>query len=194
MVKDGTLFNPYIYQDDPWPVLGEAFLEGKVGMYLGSNGMFSLYNQWAKDAGFELALAVQPSKDGKPSIATGAGNIIMFNDSSEAQKKAAGDFIAFLASDKYAAGYTILTGYLPTTKSALKDPQLQSWIAGAPEYQSAIDQMQYAHKRPLTKNWRNIYTRLVEDLEHCLRDTGINPASAMAEAARACQRIVDDNP
>lgn len=40
---------------------------------------------------------------------------------------------------------------------------VQEHLADFPSYQKALDQLQYAHSRPMTKNWKNMYTVILDD-------------------------------
>jgi sn-glycerol 3-phosphate transport system substrate-binding protein len=194
MEEEQILFSPYNHQEDPWITVATEMLQGRVSMMMGSNGMFSLYSQWMADAGYELGMAMQPSFDGTPSAATGAGNIIVLDSSSEEQKAAACKFLEFLARDEYAGEYTVLSGYLPTTITSLNSEKLRAMLSEKPDYQAAIDQMKFAHRRPMTKNWKNMYAVIVEELEACLSDPPADASEAMKNAAESCQKIMDENP
>jgi sn-glycerol 3-phosphate transport system substrate-binding protein len=194
MEEDRTLFSPYDHQEDPWITVATEVLQGRVCMMLGSNGMYSLYSQWMADAGFELGMAMHPSSGGKPSIATGGGNIAVFRGASDEQKAAAGKFLEFLARDEYAGEYAVLTGYLPVTKTAMNSEKLSAMLSEKPDYRAVIEQMGYAHRRPFTKNWKNMYGIIVEELEACLSEKRADAAEAMENAALACQKIMDENP
>jgi sn-glycerol 3-phosphate transport system substrate-binding protein len=194
MEKEEILFSPYDHQEDPWITVATEVLQGRVGMMMGSNGMFSLYSQWMADAGYELGMAPQPSLNGTPAVATGAGNIVVFRGASEERKTAAGRFLEFLARDEYAAEHTVLSGYLPVTITALNSEKMRAMLTEKPMYQVAIDQMQFAHRRPLTKNWKNMYSVITEELEACLSEAAEDASEAMESAEAACQKIMDENP
>lgn len=129
-IDEGVVFNPYIYQDNVWSTIGSAFLEGKLAMFLGSNGVYSMYNQWMKDAGYEMEIHQHP--DAANGIATGAGNIVVFSNATEAQRQAAAKFMTYLASDENAAAYTVLSGYLPTTGFLRQRSRAADLPAGEP--------------------------------------------------------------
>jgi sn-glycerol 3-phosphate transport system substrate-binding protein len=195
MEENGTLFSPYNHQDDPWITLATEVLQGRMGMMMGSNGMYQLYSKWMADAGYELGMAMQPSFEGRPpAAATGAGNIIVFRGASEEQKSAAGKFLEFLARDEYVSEYAVQSGYLPVTATSLNAPALRALLSERPMYQSVIDQMAFAHRRPRTKNWKNMYTVITEELEACLSDAREDASGAMERAAAACQKIMNENP
>lgn len=193
MAKEGTLFNPYQYQGAAWDILKAKFAEGKVGMMVTSIGSFASIQELAKASGFEVGLAFQP-KGTQYSVTTGGGNIIMFDSATEAQKQAAGKFLAFLANDENAATYSKISGYFPVTKTSVGHQIMKEVLKEAPAYQVAIDQLQYAHRRPLTKNWRNMYTAIMEELKECMVNTDTDAKAAVASAAQQCQKIVDENP
>ena len=194
MEEERILFSPYNHQEDPWITVATEMLQGRVSMMMGSNGMFSLYSKWMADAGYELGIAMQPSFDGTPSVSTGAGNIVLFDSAGEENKAAAGKFLEFLAQDEYVSEYSVLSGYLPVTVTSLYSEKLRALLSEKPEYQAVIDQMKFAHRRPLTKNWKNMYTVIVEELEACLSDPPADAEEAMRNAAAACQKIMDENP
>jgi sn-glycerol 3-phosphate transport system substrate-binding protein len=194
MEEERTLFSPYDHQEDPWITVATEMLQGRVCMMLGSNGMYSLNSQWMADAGYELGMAMQPSFGGTPSVATGGGNIVVFRSASEEQKSAAGKFMEFLARDEYAGEYAVLTGYLPVTNTAMDSEKLRAMLIEKPEYKAVLEQMRYAHRRPFTKNWKNMYGIIVEELEACLSNKRAEAAEAMKRAALACQKVMNENP
>ena len=125
-------------------------------------------------------------------IATGAGNIVVFSSATEAQRQAAAKFMTYLASDENAAAYTVLSGYLPTTYTCVNDPALVEFLEANPFFQNAIDQMQYAHRRPLTKAWKSIYTLLTDELVYCMTYTDTDAAECIARFAEQAQTLLDE--
>jgi len=188
--KDGIIFNPYIYQDNVWSTIGNAFLEGKVAMFLGSNGVYSMYNGWMNDAGYKMEIYNHP--DCKNGVATGAGNIVMFSNATEEQRAAGAKFMEYLATDDVAGAYTVLSGYLPTTQTCTNYSELASFIKDHPDFQNAIDQMQYAHRRPLTSAWKGIYTILTDELAYCMTYTDTNAADSIKKVSEQAQTLLDD--
>lgn len=190
-IDEGVVFNPYIYQDNVWSTLGSAFLEGKLAMFVGSNGVYSMYKGWMSDAGYEMEIHMHPGAT-EGGIATGAGNIVVFSSATEAQRQAAAKFMTYLASDENAAAYTVLSGYLPTTYTCVNDPALVEFLEANPFFQNAIDQMQYAHRRPLTKAWKSIYTLLTDELVYCMTYTDTDAAECIARVAEQAQTLLDE--
>lgn len=193
MAKEGYMFNPYEYQGESWDILRAKFLEGKIGLMINSIASSSELKKLADKNGFEVILAYQPEGT-RYSIPTGGNNIIMFDEATEEQKKAAAKFLEFIASDDIASTHTMESGYFPITKTAVNSEIMQEHIKNFPTYQKALDQLQYAHKRPMTKNWKNMYTVLMDELKECMVNTDADPAKAIQSAAEQCQKILDENP
>jgi sn-glycerol 3-phosphate transport system substrate-binding protein len=191
MIKKGTMLNAYGGQENGSDYMGAQFRAGKVAMMVESIGGMSSY---IKDPNFsfKVNMCYQP-KGTKYSVVSGGANLIVLNDSSEAQKKAAGKFLEFIAQDKYAAGFAQFSGYFPTTLSAIKTPEYQKLFKDYPGYKVAVDQMQYIHQRPWHKNWREMYMTIMESLEASLIDPNSDASALMAAAADRCQKIIDAN-
>lgn len=186
----GVFFNPYIYQDNVWSTIGSAFLDGKIAMFLGSNGVYSMYKGWMADAGYEMQIYPHPGFEN--GIATGAGNIVMFAGATEEQRAAAAEFIEYLATDDEAGAYTVLTGYLPTTETCVNQADLAAFIEANPDYINAVNQMQYAHRRPLTSAWKGIYTALTDEIAYCMAHTDTDAAASIATVSEQAQVLLND--
>ncbi len=186
----GVFFNPYIYQDNVWSTIGSAFLDGKIAMFLGSNGVYSMYKGWMADAGYEMQIYPHPGFEN--GIATGAGNIVMFAGATEEQRAAAAEFIEYLATDDEAGAYTVLTGYLPTTETCVNQADLAAFIEANPDYINAVNQMQYAHRRPLTSAWKGIYTALTDEIAYCMAHTDTDAAASIATVSGQAQVLLND--
>lgn len=186
----GVFFNPYIYQDNVWSTIGSAFLDGKIAMFLGSNGVYSMYKGWMADAGYEMQIYPHPGFEN--GVATGAGNIVMFASATEEQRAAAAEFIQYLATDDEAGAYTVLTGYLPTTETCVNQADLAAFIEANPDYINAVNQMQYAHRRPLTSAWKGIYTVLTDEIAYCMAHTDTDAAASIATVSEQAQVLLND--
>lgn len=189
MVKDKVMFNPYGAQGSQSELIKQKFFEGKIAMIIDSVGsMGPVY----KEAGFEVVTAYQPYQE-KNSVVTGGANLIIMENATEEQKKAAGQFIEYLSNDEFVMSFFQFSGYLPTTKSSLETDEMKKLIAEKPQYKVAIDQLEYAHKRPWQKNWRAMYTTIVEHLQLAMIDTTQDPQQIIHKAAEQSQAIIDEN-
>lgn len=193
MAKEGTLFNPYESQGEAWDILKAKFVEGKVGMMINSIASSSGLAKMAKEKGFEIVVAYQPMGT-KNSMPTGGNNIIMFDSATKEQKEAAAKFLTFLAKDEIAAAHTMETGYFPITKTSANHQIILDHKKTFPSYEKAIEQLQFAHSRPMTKNWKNMYTVIIDGLKECMVDTDTDAKEMISNLAEKCQKILDENP
>ncbi|SDW97697.1 ABC transporter substrate-binding protein [Paenibacillus sp. CF384] len=190
MIHDKSMLNAYSAQDNQSDLIKQNFFDGKVAMDLDSVGAMG---DLIKNAKFNVAVAFQPQEGGQNKVVTGGANMIVLDNATEEQKQAAGKFLDFLAQDDNVTNFFQTTGYLPTTKSALETPEMKQWLQEKPQYQVAVDQLQFAHSRPWQKNWKAMYTAILEDLKGALIDTTKDPKEVVHHAAQAAQQIIDEN-
>lgn len=192
MVKDNIMFNPYGAQGSQSELIKKKFFEGKIAMIMDSVGSLGPVFKEAEANGIEVKAAYQPFSE-KNSVVTGGANMIIIDRATEEQKKAAGQFLEYLANDEFVMSFFQNSGYLPTTKSSLETDQMKQLFTEKPQYKTAIDQLEYAHKRPWQKNWRAMYTAIVENLQLALIDTNQDPQQIIHTAAKQAQAIIDEN-
>lgn len=193
LADSGVMVNPYETQGNYEDIALEPFMSGKVGMLMDSIANFTNHANALEALGMEVALAYQPMGT-QHSMATGGGSIVMFDAISEEQKVAAGKFLEFLAGDDFSSRFCELTGYLPVTESSMKTDIVAGILEKHPTYQVMFDQLEYAHERPLTKNWRGVYDIITDELEACLQDTSTSPQEAIQNAYDKGTEFIQKNP
>ena len=191
MTEKGHMLQAYGLQNDPGSMLTPAFLEGKAGMMLGSiASMGGLYKN--NENNIDIQAVFQPAGTER-SVVTGGANMIIMEDKPEEEKEAAGKFLEYLASDEFVANFAIESGYFATTESAIETPEMQEVFAENLSYKVAVDQIQYAHKRPNQKNWQAMYKVILDELEVALIDFEKDPKETINAAAEKAQKVIDDN-
>lgn len=118
----------------------------------------------ANENGFEVATCFMPANIsyGCP---TGGANLIMAAKITDDQKKAAWEFINWMTSTEqtiYASGYT---GYMPSRISAVDSPEMKALYVEKPQFKVAVDQLQYASKRPMNPNYAEVQKNIVTALD-----------------------------
>lgn len=191
MVKKGSMLNSYGGTESGSGFMYGRYKEGKVAMMLDSIGAMTELVK-GTTIPFKTNVCYQPQGT-KYSVVSGGANLIILNDSTEAQKKAAGKFLEYIAQDKIVTGYATYSGYFPTTKSSLKTPEYVKLFADFPQYKLAMDQMQYIHTRPYHKNWREMYMTIMESLEASMINPNSDAKLLIGQAADRCQKIIDSN-
>lgn len=161
----------YQHQDD--------FLSGKVSTITGS--CVSLSFILAAEPPFELGIAPVPAGDREAVLISGT-NIAIFSKSSEAQQKAAFEFVKWLTSPEIQAVWSYRTGYVPVRKSSLDTELLLKQFGKFPTLRDVYNQLEYAYMEPQANEWYLGRQILGEALEFIVKGDK-DPAKALNEAA-----------
>ncbi|MCW2942630.1 MAG: hypothetical protein JWN00_5615 [Actinomycetia bacterium] len=133
-------------------------------------------------AGIDFGVALFPKGDAgtATSIGIGVGALLK---TTQAQDDAGVQFLKFLASPAEGAHLTAQSGGLPVDPSQLKQPELQTHIAGDPYYKVFSDNEASGVVRPLTPAYNAVSQALYTEISKALQDKE-TPADALANAAR----------
>ncbi len=133
--------NAYAYQND--------FSDGKCGMIIGS--CVSRYFMLKK---LTFPLGTAPIFGHKKKAVQVYGtNIVLFNNATPEQQKAAWEFIKWFTSTKITALWSKRTSYLPVRKSALKSKALREEFKKDPGLRTALNQLKDAFLEPNIDSW-----------------------------------------
>src|SRR5690606_29685294 len=99
----------------------------------------------AEEAGWELGAGYLPVKE-RRGVPTGGGGISILSGATAERKRAAFEFIKFLARPENAAEWSLKTGYLPVVPAALKEPSLAALLDEDAGYATAVRQLRYGRK------------------------------------------------
>ncbi|TVY07829.1 ABC transporter substrate-binding protein [Paenibacillus cremeus] len=120
----------------------KAFAAGQVAMILDSTAALrGIVN--SVSGKFEVGTAYLPkpadAKDGGV-VVGGASNWIL-NNKSEAEQKAAWEFIKYLSAPEQQAFFSVNTGYFPITKKAYDQQIVKDNMTKYPQFKTAVDQL-----------------------------------------------------
>ncbi|WP_374018622.1 ABC transporter substrate-binding protein [Paenibacillus thiaminolyticus] len=137
MNKDGTLGN-YGRQ---WDDIRAAFSAGKVAMYMDSTAGIAGVMQASP---FEVGTGFLPTPDGKEAngVIVGGASLWLMNSVAEEEKEAAWDFMKYVTTPAVQAEWAAGTGYFPITKAAHEEPVLKEKYEQAPQFLTAVKQLQ----------------------------------------------------
>lgn len=123
-----------------WATVPSDFLSGKAAMMFHTTGNLTKVKN---EASFDFGVAFLPANKqyGSP---TGGGNLYVFKNIPEENKKAAIKFIEFLTQPERVAQWSIDTGYVGTTKAAYETELLKKYVADFPAAAVARDQLEHA--------------------------------------------------
>lgn len=139
-------------------------LNQKVGMWVASTGSLNNTLDIAQQNGYEIGTAFIPC--GKEySVPTGGCNLVMTSKLTDEEKEAAALFIDFMTDEEQVIYSHQKTGYLPTTVGSTTHPEIEALYEATPQFKVAVDQLEYAHGRPMNKAYgeaSKVYTDTID--------------------------------
>jgi len=144
MVKEGICGNIGRKTQDTQ----QAFISGQTAMTIDSTGVLGDIVAGVGNR-FQVGTAYLP----RPAGATGGpiiggGSLWMLSGHSQAEEKAAWEFIKFMTAPKQQGYWYINTGYFPVTKKAYDEPEVKQHLEKYPQFKVAVDQL---HNTPITR-------------------------------------------
>jgi sn-glycerol 3-phosphate transport system substrate-binding protein len=192
MVKQGLMPNTGKKTDDAQAV----FKSGTSAMSLESTGVLRGYLDAAKGK-FTVLAAPFPhltaSDTGGPIIG-GASLWIDGPGHSDAEKRAAWEFVKFASSPAQQAAWHTGTGYFPINSKALDEPADKAWVAQYPQFTTAITQL---HNTKPTNASSGCILGVMPQARKASEDglekavLGTDPATAMKAAADSIKPQID---
>lgn len=191
MMKEGIMQLPAGEGYDAWDTAKDAFINGKAGMTLQSTASLTGIAEQTKGR-FTVNTAFLPAES-TYGVPTGGANIAIMEGSTEDEKKAAGEFVEFMTDKENVIKFSMETGYMPTTKSALESEELNKLYQEKPQYKTAVDQLEYASKRPGVVGYVEASEKLMNELKKCLMDLNIDAKETLNKATLIMQEVIDKN-
>ena len=124
---------------------------------------------------------------------TGGANLVIMEGSSEEEKQAAGEFIEFMSDKENVIKFSMATGYMPTTKSALESEEMSKLYEEKSQYKVAVDQLEYASKRPSVVGYVEASEKIMNEMKKCLMDLTIDAKESLNKATSIMQDIINKN-
>lgn len=118
----------------------DMFLGGQLGIYMGSSSRIA---SWSGKTEFELAAAFLP-KGKRFAVPIGGATAALFPSGNEAQDRATYEFMKWLCEPENLAILSVNTGYIPPRGAVLKEESVKKFLADAPMFKVAFEQLQYA--------------------------------------------------
>jgi len=123
-----------------WGGTPKAFFEGQAAMIWTTTGNLTNVRT---NAPFDFGVGFLPGirQNGAP---TGGGNFYLMKGSSEAELKAAVDFVKWATAPAQAAEWTKATGYVAPRPDVWESDAMKAYVADFPQAAVARDQLRYA--------------------------------------------------
>jgi sn-glycerol 3-phosphate transport system substrate-binding protein len=188
MQKDGSGAFPTSQQAYMEAV--QSFMSGKAAMLPSSSAL--LPSVLAATQG-KMSIGVATLPAGKETAMPTTGtNLVIMKKASDAEKKAAAEFIKFLTGPDQIVGFA-QSGVVPSTQAAVDSDAIKQLWEKTPQLKVAYDSLQFAKARPVVKSYREMGIKIENEIKKALQDPSITPEAAMKEAAKQVQSILDEN-
>lgn len=168
-----------------WATVPSDFISGKTAMMYHTTGNLTRVKNEAK-FDFGVAFLSANKQYGSP---TGGGNLYVFKNIPEENKKAAIKFIEFLTKPERVAQWSIDTGYVGTTKASYETDLLKNYIKDFPQAAVARDQLQYADSE-LSTFQNGQVTKLFNDNIQAVLLGRMTPKEALDKAQQQADAIL----
>ncbi|KGX87388.1 ABC transporter substrate-binding protein [Pontibacillus litoralis] len=120
--------------------MSNPFGRGDVAMYIGSSAGIP-HIAGAAEEGLEWGVTTNPTWEGEGATTFAGNDIVMFNQSEDAEKEAAWKFMKYLTSPEVTAEWAMKSGYLPVRSSALELEEYKTFLEENPAYAAASQQV-----------------------------------------------------
>ncbi|PAF34861.1 hypothetical protein CHH69_13605 [Terribacillus saccharophilus] len=166
--------------------MSNPFGRGDVAMYIGSSAGIP-HVGGAMEDGIEWSTAPIPTLDGEAATTFAGNDIVIFNQSEEAEQKAAWEFMKYLTSPEVTSEWSMLSGYLPIRQSALDTEEYQQFLEENQAYKAGTEQFDagfFIARVPGGDAVRNI---VLEEMDYILQgmksvEEGLTEAQERAKA------------
>ncbi len=165
----------------------KMFLNSETAMIITTT---SKYEYLKSKASFRVGIAPLPLKDGGYPFA--GTNLLIFNEVSPAQQKAAYEFIKWLLKPENLIEFDMATGYIPVRKSALNNRRYQEYLARNPEFKALLDKtLDRLEPQPPIWAWENVRYYLSDAVYNVLVNHS-EPRTELQTAQELTIKIVEN--
>lgn len=168
-----------------------AMLNDKAVYGIGSSANIGEFTNRAKK-GQTFSTAVIPAYKGKNGNVISANNLVLFKSASADQQKGAKAFFNYLLKPEVAAYWAKKSGYVPMTKSAMKEKSYQDYIAKNPSYQAVEKSLDNAYASNQFAGYDNFRTKLLTAIDSTLT-TNTSAEKAFTALQKETETILEQN-
>ncbi|AZS51085.1 ABC transporter substrate-binding protein [Entomomonas moraniae] len=160
------------------------FFSGKLGMAVLSTGALGFMRENAKN--FDMEVAMLPAKE-RQAVIIGGASLVSFAGISEAQKKAAYQFLSYLVSPEVNGSWSRFTGYFSPRIAAYDLPEMKDYLIKDPRAKIALEQLKFAHPWYATYETVAVRKAMEDQLAALVNDKNYS----VEQAAKAAQQKAD---
>ena len=175
---------------------GITFLSKRTAMTISSTAGLTLFMNFSKAQGFELGTAplILPDERADNGVTVGGASVWVTKGHSEAETKAAVDFIFFLTSTENDMTWHKGTGYFPIRKSSVERLTAEGWFEQNQPFAIAVNQLVNSRGNIANAGFvvgasAELRQALVKAFQSIV-DSGETPEAALAAAKQAADRAL----
>jgi sn-glycerol 3-phosphate transport system substrate-binding protein len=185
LLQEGVMKAPPGEKYNAWDVAKQDFLNQQVGMIFTSTGDLKSLKDNAK---FEVGAAFLPANKSF-GVPTGGANLVMLSKSSEAEKKAAWEFIKWMTDTPQTIPWSLETGYMPVTKDAVESEEMKKAYEKDPNFQVAVNQLEHAKPRPMVPGYKELQEVIMTEIQRAVLGQA-TPEEAINKAVEKGEKLL----
>ena len=147
--------------------LSGVFGRGGVAMYIGSSAGLP-HVAAAMQEGIEWGTAVIPSFNGESATAFAGNDVVMFDSGTEAEQRAAWEFLRFSLQPEVTAQWAIASGFIPVRYSAKELPLFVEYLEANPIHAAASNQFEAGFNPTRVNGASAIRNIVLEELDNIM--------------------------
>lgn len=144
-----------------------AMLNDKAVYGIGSSANVGEFKNRAKP-GQTFSTAPVPAYKGKDGDVISANNLVLFKSATADQKKGAKAFFDYILKANVSAYWAEQSGYVPVTKSAMKDKSYQEYLTKNPSYKAVEKSIENAYASNQFAGYDSFRTKLLTTVDSTL--------------------------
>jgi multiple sugar transport system substrate-binding protein len=157
----------------------DNFVAGKVAMQI--TGPWTLAQ--LKTTNIDYNVFPIPVAD-QPAAVIGGENLFVFKTTPE-REQASLRFLEYILSEEFQTSWALATGYLPVNLKSQQSQEYQNFVTANPIIKVFLEQMQWAHSRPIISH----YTQLSENLGRAIEASLLGKQTPEEALKRSQQRL-----
>lgn len=185
MIEEGVMKAPPGEKYNAWEVARQDFINGNIAMTFLTTGWLKSLKEASK---FDVGAGFLPANKDY-GVPTGGTNLAILSKSSDAEKKAAWVFAKWMTDTPQTIHWSLSSGYMPATSEAADSPEMQKLYKEDPNFEVAINQLEYANPRPMVPGYKELQEVIMTELQRVvLGNASID--EAMESATEKSERVL----
>lgn len=179
LVSDDRTMKPPVGEDShAMEATNNDFLAERVPMVWTSTAFLKYFEDHAR---FPVIAAPLPA-DRRAGTPTGGTHFLILKGAPEREKEAAWSFLRWMLEPEQVIEWSVSTGYLPTTRAAVRRLEKEGFYRSNPNYRVALDQLAVARPWPWSPDLFRIERETVQPLLETAVLRGASAGKLLAEA------------